>query len=170
MLATIFEEFWYAARFPITEDLLVKILKTDRKRGGWAILVSQSPADAIRSRSFDTIVEQTPTKIFLPNPSAKYEGSYELCGLTEKEFTELKQLSLDSRTFLVKQSQQSAQAMLDLYGFDREIAVLSGSSDNVELLHRVMAEYGEDVNNWYQPFCDLLAEKRERKRAKLLTG
>lgn len=170
LLATIFEEFWYAARFPITEDLLVKILKTDRKRGGWAILVSQSPADAIRSRSFDTIVEQTPTKIFLPNPSAKYEGSYELCGLTEKEFTELKKLSLDSRTFLVKQSQQSAQAMLDLYGFDREIAVLSGSSDNVELLHRVMAEYGEDVNNWYQPFCDLLAEKRERKRAKLLTG
>ena len=47
ILASIIEEFWYAARFEALQDIMLKILKTDRKRGGWLILVSQSPEDAI---------------------------------------------------------------------------------------------------------------------------
>ena len=43
ILASIIEEFWYAARFEALQDIMLKILKTDRKRGGWLILVSQSP-------------------------------------------------------------------------------------------------------------------------------
>ena len=117
ILASIIEEFWYAARFEALQDIMLKILKTDRKRGGWLILVSQSPEDAISCPIFPAIVQQTPTKIFLPNPDAEFENSYERCGLTLKEFEELSKLSLESRTFLVKQSKQSAFAMLDLYGF-----------------------------------------------------
>ena len=122
ILASIIEEFWYAARFEALQDIMLKILKTDRKRGGWLILVSQSPEDAISCPIFPAIVQQTPTKIFLPNPDAEYENSYERCGLTVKEFEELSKLSLESRTFLVKQSKQSAFAMLDLYGFQDEMA------------------------------------------------
>ncbi|MFC2313993.1 MAG: hypothetical protein ACFNLR_08345, partial [Prevotella denticola] len=81
LLASIIEEFWWPLRFSATEELMLKILKTDRKRGGWLILVSQSPEDAINSRIFPAIVQQTPTKIFLPNPDAEYEGSYQCCGI-----------------------------------------------------------------------------------------
>lgn len=84
--------------------------------------------------------------------------------MTFKEFKELKKLSLASRTFLVKQSTQSAFAKLDLKGFNDEMAVLSGSSDNVELLHRVMAEYGEDPEVWYEPFIEAIRHRRETKR------
>ena len=145
---------------------MLKILKTDRKRGGWLILVSQSPEDAISCPIFPAIVQQTPTKIFLPNPDAEYENSYERCGLTVKEFEELSKLSLESRTFLVKQSKQSAFAMLDLYGFQDEMAFLSGSSDNVELLYRVMKDVGsENPDVWYRSFVEAVQERRERKRA-----
>ena len=95
---------------------MLKILKTDRKRGGWLILVSQSPEDAINSSIFPAIVQQTPTKIFLPNPDAEYEGSYQRCGISRKEYQQLVELPLESRTFLVKQSKQSAFAKLDLFG------------------------------------------------------
>jgi len=148
------------------QDIMLKILKTDRKRGGWLILVSQSPEDAISCPIFPAIVQQTPTKIFLPNPDAEYENSYERCGLTVKEFEELSKLSLESRTFLVKQSKQSAFAMLDLYGFQDEMAFLSGSSDNVELLYRVMKDVGsENPDVWYRSFVEAVQERRERKKA-----
>ena len=166
LLATIVEEFWWPARFPALQDIMLKSLKTDRKRGGWLILVSQSPEDAINCPIFAAIVQQTPTKIFLPNPDAEYENSYERCGLTEKEYDELVKLSLESRTFLVKQSKQSAFAMLDLYGFQDEMAFLSGSSDNVELLHRVMEEVGsEKPEVWQRPFVEALNERRAQKKS-----
>ncbi|HEZ3575133.1 TPA: conjugal transfer protein [Neisseria meningitidis] len=165
ILASIIEEFWWAARFPTLQELMLKILKTDRKLGGWLILVSQSPEDAISCPIFPAIVQQTPTKIFLPNPDAEYKNSYERCGITEKEYRELVELSVDSRTFLVKQSTQSAFAKLDLQGFSDEMAVLSGSSDNVELLHRVMSECGSEAPDvWYAPFIQAVHERRAMKK------
>ena len=144
---------------------MLKILKTDRKLGGWLILVSQSPEDAISCPIFPAIVQQTPTKIFLPNPDAEYKGSYERCGITEKEYLELVKLSVDSRTFLVKQSKQSAFGCLNLHGFSDEMAVLSGSADNVELLHRVMADCGsEQPDVWYDPFIQAVRERRAAKK------
>lgn len=164
ILATIIEEFWYAARFKVTQDIMLKILKTDRKLGGWLILVSQSPEDAINCPIFAAIVQQTPTKIYLPNPDAEYENSYERCGITRKEYDEMVKLPKESRTFLIKQSKQSAFAVLDLYGFKEEMPFLSGSSDNVELLHEIMKEVGsEDVNIWYQPFLEAIKQRDAAK-------
>lgn len=165
LLVNIIEEFWYALRFKFTEELMLKMLKTDRKRGSWLILVSQSPEDAISADIFPAIVQQTPTKIFLPNPDAEYTGSYERCGLTQKEYQELVRLALDSRTFLVKQSKQSAFAKLDLYGFADEMVFLSGSSNNIELLHDVMAECGsQNPEVWYQPFMQAVHQSRAAKK------
>ena len=165
ILATIVEEFWFPTRFRVPQEILLKILKADRKLGGWLILVSQSPEDAINSPIFAAIVQQTPTKIFLPNPDAEFEGSYERCGITRKEYEDMVKLPKESRTFLIKQSKQSAFALLDLYGFKDEMPFLSGSSDNVELLHEVMTEVGsENVNDWYQPFIDAV---RQRDAAKV---
>ena len=56
--------------------------------------------------------------------------------------------------------------MLDLYGFQDEMAFLSGSSDNVELLYRVMKDVGsENPDVWYRSFVEAVQERRERKKA-----
>lgn len=168
ILCSIIEEFWYAARFKVLQDVMLKILKTDRKLGGWLVLVSQSPEDAINSPIFAAIVQQTPTKVFLPNPDAEYDNSYERCGLSRKEFDELIKLPLESRTFLVKQSRQSAFAKLDLQGFDDEMPFLSGSSEYVELLHEVMSDVGSEAPEaWYQPFVDAVRNRRATKVRKM---
>ena len=133
--------------------------------------MSQSPEDAINCPIFPAIIQQTPTKILLPNPDAEYKGSYERCGITEKEYDELMALSIESRTFLIKQSKQSAFAKLDLYGFENLMPFLSGSSDKVELLHKVMAKHGEHPDDWYAPFCEAVEKQnfeRRRKKAEML--
>lgn len=156
LLATIFEEFWYALKHKITAEFLVKILKTDRKLGGFAVLVTQSPEDAINSEYFATVVQQTPTKILLPNPSAKYDdgakGGYKHIGLTEKQFQEIKTLNLDSRTFAVMQGNQWAMAKMDLYGFKEEISVLSGTSANLIKMEEAMAQSDKLPEHWLPIF------------------
>lgn len=156
LLCTIFEEFWYSLRHPVTADFLVKILKTDRKLGGFAVLVTQSPEDVINSENFATIVQQTPTKILLPNPDAKYDdgdkGGYKHIGLTEKQFNEIKKLDLASRTFAVKQGKQWALAKLDLYGFNDEIAVLSGTSANLLKMQEAINETDNNPEHWLPVF------------------
>ncbi|MDF7675957.1 conjugal transfer protein [Neisseriaceae bacterium ESL0693] len=168
ILATVIEEFWYAARFPVLQEIMLKMLKTDRKLGGWLILVSQSPEDAINCPIFAAIIQQTPTKVFLPNPDAEFENSYERCGITRKEYDELMTCGKESRTFLIKQSKHSAFAKLDLYGFADLMPFLSGSADTVELLHQIIAEYGDKPEHWYQPFCDAIKQRNSEMKKKTL--
>lgn len=167
ILCSVIEEFWYPARYPVMQEKMLKMLKTDRKIGGWVILVSQSPEDAINSPIFSAIVEQTPTKIFLPNPDAKFAGSYELCGMSEKEYQTLITKTLDCREFLVKQSKQSAFAKLDLHGFDVEMTVLSGDSSNVAILDSIIQRCGTNqVQTWYPIFIEEMKKKIASKKAK----
>lgn len=158
LLCTIVEEFWLPLKYKTPRDMMVDVLKTGRKRGEFMILVTQSPEEAVQSEIFPAIVQQTPTKILLPNPDAEYKneqgGGYSRIGLTVKEFLKLKALALESRTFLVKQGHNSSFATLDLYGFSDEIAVLSGTTANVEILSALLDKYAEK-NNGVVPKSDV---------------
>lgn len=155
LLATIVEEFWLPARFEITANKILDVLKTGRKVDEFIVLISQSPEDAFAADIFPAIVQQTPTKVMLPNPSAKFEsdkGGYKDVNLTRKEFDKLKALSEDSRTMLIKQGNQSVFAVLDLHGFGDELAVISGSLDNVAILDQVTDEVGHNPDVWLPEF------------------
>ena len=150
--------------------MMLDVLKTGRKRGEFMILVTQSPEEAVNSPIFPAIVQQTPTKILLPNPDAEYKneqgGGYSRIGLTQKEFIQLQRLALDSRTFLIKQGHQSSFGVLDLYGFDDEISVLSGTTKNVELLDEILTNFEK------QPISDvwlpIFYEARRQKKMGVL--
>lgn len=163
LLCTIMEEFWMLLKFAMPARVMEKGLAAGRKAGEFLVLVTQQPEQAMNSTLFPLIVSQTATKIFLPDPEANYE-SYKRVNLTEKEFAELKKLSKAARTFLIKQSNQSAFATLDLYGFDDELAVLSGSIDNVRIMEKVIAEVGDDPDVWREPFLELVYEQKQKAR------
>lgn len=167
IMATVIEEFWLPLKYKMPERMILDSLKTGRKMGEFILLISQSPADAIKSPIFNAIVEQTPTKIMLPNPDAEYkneDGSgYARVGLTAKEFEVLHSLGLSARTFLVKQGNQSAFAMLDLYGFGNEIAILSSSKRNIVLLDEIMDRMGSKTlaKDWLPVFYQALKMRKE---------
>ncbi|MGE0115002.1 MAG: VirB4 family type IV secretion/conjugal transfer ATPase [Steroidobacteraceae bacterium] len=128
-------------------------LKVWRKLNGVFCAATQSPSDALLSPISRTIIEQTATKVFFPNPDAQAEDYIDGFGLTEREFKLLKeQLEPGSRRFLIKQGHCSVVCELDLHGFDLELAVISGRTREVERLHRLMLDVGEDPAQWLPLF------------------
>jgi type IV secretory pathway VirB4 component len=43
---------------------------------------------------------------------------------------------------------------LDLKGFSRELAVISGRSTTVEIMNRIVSEHGSVPKDWLPPFYD----------------
>lgn len=114
--------------------------KTIRKQNGLGIFATQSPEDALASDISAALIEQTATLILLPNPSAAREDYIEGLKLTDAEFQVIKSLDERSRSFLVKQGHASTVCQLNLRGLDDALAVISASTDNIEIMHRIVDE------------------------------
>jgi len=147
------DEFWKALGDPAFRHFARDGLKTYRKRNAMMMFGTQSPADALRSDIAETIIEQCPTKILLPNPNAQARDYIDGLNLTEAEFRLIKvDLSPESRRFLIKQGHDSVVVELDLNGMADELAVLSGRQGTVQLLDELRAEFGDDPDVWLPEF------------------
>ncbi|EOV0110335.1 conjugal transfer protein TraE [Vibrio parahaemolyticus] len=147
LLQTIVEEFWMPANFPLTQEVMKRALKTGRLMNEFMVLASQSPEDAIECDIFPAIVQQTATKVYLPNPDAEYPA-YKKCNLTQGDFTKLQALAKDSHTMLIKQSNTSCFARFDLAGFDEFFPILSGETADIVLCETIRAEVGDNPDVW----------------------
>jgi type IV secretion system protein VirB4 len=114
--------------------------KTIRKQNGMGIFATQSPEDALASDISTALIEQTATMILLPNPNASREDYVEGLKLTEAEYNVVVSLDERSRRFLVKQGHGSAVCQLNLRGMDDALAVISASTDNIEVMHQILDE------------------------------
>lgn len=148
--------------------------KTIRKQNGLGIFATQSPEDALKSDISAALIEQTATMILLPNPNASREDYIEGLKLTEAEFNVVKGLDERSRCFLVKQGHGSTVCQLNLRGMDDELAVISASTDNIEVLHQVLADKSRESgvpagdltpDQWLQDFYDRRKGSGKGKRA-----
>ena len=132
------DEFWKALGDPMFSDLANNKLKTIRKQNGLMVFATQSPADALRSKIAHTIIEQCPTQIFMANGRASENDYVGGMKLTAREFELVaRELTSESRRFLIKQGHASVVAELDLSGFDDELAILSGRTANVQLADQI---------------------------------
>jgi len=128
-------------------------LKVWRKLNGVFCAATQSPSDALGSAISRTIIEQTATKVYFPNPDANAEDYVGGFGLTEREFKLIKErLEPGSRMFLIKQGHSSVVCELDLKGFDAELAVISGRASEVTRLQGILSELGPDPSQWLPVF------------------
>lgn len=112
--------------------------KTIRKQNGLGIFATQSPEDALASDIAAALIEQTATLILLPNPNASRTDYMEGLKLTEAEYNVVVSLDERSRCFLVKQGHSSTVCQLNLRGMDDALAVISASTDNIEILDQVL--------------------------------
>ena len=135
------DEFWKALGDPMFSDLANNKLKTIRKQNGLMVFATQSPADALRSKIAHTIIEQCPTQIYMANGRASASDYVSGMKQTAREFELVsRELTPESRRFLIKQGHASVVAELDLTGFDDELAILSGRTANVRLAERIREE------------------------------
>ena len=135
-------------------------LKTWRKLNAVAAFATQSPSDVLMSPIARTLVEQTPTKVFFPNTEAQHAEYVEGFGLSEREFELVgRQLAPGSRRFLLKQGFQGIVCELDLKGFEVELDVISGRTENVQRVERLIGELGPAPAAWLPAF----AEERKKR-------
>lgn len=128
--------------------------KTIRKQNGLGIFATQSPQDALNSDISAALIEQTATLILLPNPNADPKDYLEGLKLTQAEYDLVVKLDERSRCFLVKQGHHAVLCQLNLNGMDDELAVLSGSSDNVDILNELLASHPtpDQPDTWLPEF------------------
>jgi type IV secretion system protein VirB4 len=134
------------------EDLAKNKLVTIRKQDGFLVMFTQSPKQVLNSPIAFAIIEQSATKIFLPNPAADRDDYVDGFKLTEREFEIIKELGEKSRKMLIKQGENSVVAELNLRGFNDELAVLSGNTATSMLVERLVMERGAAPEKWLTEF------------------
>ena len=160
-LQIIMDEFWKLLLDEYFEDLANNKQKVIRKQNGIMVYATQSAKDVLNSPIAHTLIEQCVTFIFMPNPKARREDYVDGFNLTEREFELIKTKMLpNSRKFLIKQGHESSVNSLDLEGLDEELAVISGTTDKVNLMHQLVAEVGSEPQDWLPLYFKALADKR----------
>ena len=134
-------------------------LKTLRKLNGMVVFATQSVEDATSSSISDTLIQQTATQIFLPNPKATevYKSAFMV---SDREFNLLKTTDPGSRFFLLKQGKDVVVARIDLSGMEDVVNTLSGRAETVAISDQVRRELGEDPDIWLPVF-----QQRVRRNA-----
>ncbi|MVW64468.1 VirB4 family type IV secretion/conjugal transfer ATPase [Massilia sp. NEAU-DD11] len=159
-----FDEFGQLSKDATMRELVENKLVTIRKQDGFLIMGTQMPGQVIKSPIADAIIQQTATKIFLPNPEADRDEYVNGFKLTEREFQIIKDFGEKSRLFLVKQGGNSVVAEFKLRGFDDELAVLSGNTATSNLVERLVAEIGNDPACWLPEFHRIRKGKAEPQK------
>ncbi|MEN1957522.1 VirB4 family type IV secretion/conjugal transfer ATPase [Luteimonas changyuni] len=140
-LVYVMDEFWKILEGGgALKDFARNKQKTIRKQNGLGIFATQSPEDALASDIAAALVEQTATLVLLPNPNASRKDYVDGLKLTDAEYRVVVSLDERSRCFLVKQGHASAVCRLDLDGLDDVLAVISASTDNIEVMHTVIGD------------------------------
>ncbi|MGS1117409.1 VirB4 family type IV secretion/conjugal transfer ATPase [Castellaniella sp. UC4442_H9] len=121
--------------------------RTIRKKNGVLVFATQEIAALLAVPAGISLIDQSATKCFLPNPTAKWE-EYSQMGVTRSEFELIKSLGEQSRQMVVKQGSSVAIVDIGLPGCEDELLVFSGSEDLAVIAEGAVAEYGDDPANW----------------------
>lgn len=144
--------------FFVTE--LADVFATWRKLNAFILFATQSPSKILESKIGKIVIEQCVTSIFFPNPKGSYEDYVDGFKLTKREYEIIqREMIPKSRRFLVKQGMNSTICSLNLRNFDDELAILSGTVENVNMAERIMQIHGDDPAVWIPHF------HQERKAA-----
>ncbi|WP_198266678.1 VirB4 family type IV secretion/conjugal transfer ATPase [sulfur-oxidizing endosymbiont of Gigantopelta aegis] len=147
------DEFWKLLLDEYFEDFALNKQKVIRKQNGIMVYGTQSASDVLKSKIAPALIEQCATFIFMPNPKAREEDYINGFHLTEREFELIKrELLPNSRKFLIKKGHESVVAELNLKGFDDELAIISGTTDNVLLVSEIIEEVGSNPDKWVPIF------------------
>ncbi len=161
----VLDEAWALIDNKIFSGKIRDWLKTLRKLNGMVVFATQSVEDATNSSISETLIQQTATQIFLPNPKAT-DAYRKAFMVTEREFNLLKTTDPGSRYFLVKQGNDVVVARIDLSGMDDVINVLSARAETVSVLDEIRKEYGDEPEAWMAPFQERVKLEREKFAAK----
>jgi type IV secretion system protein VirB4 len=147
------DEGWKILRDQKFSAFLNDKLKTIRKLNGIVGFGTQSAKDIVSADIAHTLLEQTPTNLFFPNPKADEESYLHGFKLSYREFEWVRTTAPEARQFLIKHDLDSVIARLDLSHMLDLVKVLSGNTESVAECAALRAQYGDDPAAWLPHFC-----------------
>lgn len=142
----ILDEAWLMLGHPVFRDKIREWLKVLRKANCAVVLATQSISDAERSGIIDVLKESCPTKICLPNGSARETGTrefYERIGFNERQI-EIVATALPKREYYV--ASPAGRRLFDMALGPVTLAFVGASGK--EDLKRVRALHNKYGRDW----------------------
>ncbi|MDY7549205.1 type VI secretion protein [Glaciimonas sp. CA11.2] len=130
------------------EKIDAYIMQIRRKNG---LLIFVTPDAKYLFCETDSIQKQTATKIYLPNGEASHADYVGQLGLTEAEFTFIRETPPEARKFLIRRGNESIKAVFDLSELPEFIPVLSSNDKGVALMDTIIAELGSSAPEQWVP-------------------
>lgn len=135
------DEAWKWLENEIVAEEVKNKFKTIRKQNGFLRLATQSVEDFLRLPIAKTLIEQSATKIFLPNPLAKEEDYVKGLNLTQEEYEIIRDFQPVKRQFLVKRQDEKVIATLDLSTLGKEnLMILSTGSAYIDTIEKIFSQ------------------------------
>ncbi len=135
------DEAWKWLENEIVQEEVKNKFKTIRKQNGFLRLATQSLEDFLKLKNAKTLIEQSATMVFLPNPKAKEEEYVNGVGLSYDEYMIIKGFNPTKRQFLIKRQDEKVIATLDLSSLGSEnLKILSTGTSYIDTIEKIFAQ------------------------------
>ncbi|EOC6529125.1 VirB4 family type IV secretion/conjugal transfer ATPase [Campylobacter jejuni] len=135
------DEAWKWLENEIVQEEVKNKFKTIRKQNGFLRLATQSIEDFLKLKNAKTLIEQSATMVFLPNPKAEYKDYVAGIGLSEDEYHIIKGFKPSKRQFLVKRQDEKVICTLDLSSLGSEnLKILSTGSAYIDTIEKIFSQ------------------------------
>lgn len=150
----VLDEAWDLLDNPLFSARLGGWLEMLRSRNAMVILATEKPEAALQSRLSPTIMQQMATQFYLPNPSVMSDEYAEIFGLTTQECRLVGSMNKSDRQYLLKRGHESIVVEINLQDLPQELAVLSAGGAALNLLDKMLQDYGSAPQYWLTHFMD----------------
>lgn len=134
------DEAWKWLENEVVAEEVKNKFKTIRKQNGFLRLATQSVEDFLKLPIAKTLIEQSATKIFLPNPLAKADDYINGLNLSEDEYQIIRDFQPVRRQFLIKRQDESVIATLDLSTLGKEnLMILSTGASYIDTIENIFS-------------------------------
>lgn len=154
----VLDEAWSLLDNHVFAPFIAPWLENLKQKNTMAILATESVDEASESRISSTIMDHIATSLYLPNPFAG-EAYQEVFRLTDEEYQMVTSMQSEKRQFLLKHGSQAVVAVLNLFGMDDLLSVLSANEHNIARMERLIAEHGAEPDAWLPRFLDEIKQE-----------
>lgn len=152
--ALVIAEAWQVFASPFWVKCLSEWMPTIRKKNGFFVFDTQSPETVVKSPASHIILNNLASLVVFPNQKADEETYKKYLHLSEAEFQTVLQTPVTSRIFLYKQGHTGMLCKLDLSSMNDCMRVLSGNTQSVKMLDSIIAETGNNSDDWLPVFME----------------
>lgn len=137
---------------PYWVDQMSTLIPASRKQNLSIVLMTQSLKNVLASPLAPFLLDNTATKIYLPNSSAMADDYVKGFNLTEGQYQWIKTVGDTSHAFLFCQDTDIMPVKLNLSGCEKYLKIFSGNEASVKRCREIRERVGDNPEHWLPIF------------------